>query len=176
MVESIQDLIHAKERRIKQIKGLYEDKLPELQKLEHRLSITPKIKHFEGKEAVMRIYEEVLKAKSFDAIFNPQVVKQHMLEYHYAIPMLADQKTVHLRELLVAGTEAREYKAKFERPNHEIRILPEGVEINADTIITDNEIYMVGYSEKEVSATEIRNPILAQAQKVLFEGWWGRLS
>jgi len=46
--------------------------------------------------------------------------------------------------------------------------------LSADIIITDNEIYMVGYSGREISATEIRNPILAQAQKVLFEGWWGR--
>ena len=173
-VEAVEDLIRAKERRVKQAKELYESKLPELKKLESRLSVTPKIKHFEGKEAVMRMYEEVLRAKSFDAIFNPQVVKKHMPEYHYAIPTLAGKGGVRLRELLVPGKEAEEYKKRFGGAGHEIRFLPKGVSLDADIIITDAEIYMVGYSGDEVSATEIRNPILAKAQRMLFEGWWGR--
>lgn len=172
--EDIAGLIAAKERTVKQLKSDYQAQLHNFQAMENRLSITPQIKHFEGKKEVMRMYEEVLKGQSFDAIFNPQLVKEKMPEYHEQIPKIAQQEGVVLRELLVQGPAALEYKMAFETTNHTIRFLPKGVSLDADIIITKNEIYMVGYGERDVSATEIRNPVLAQAQRVLFEGWWSQ--
>lgn len=174
--EEIHGLLMAKKRSIDQLQNMYEEVLPQLNTLANRLSITPLIKYFEGKDAVMSMYEEVLQGQSFDAIFNPDVLKRMMPEYHYVIPTVAKSPRVHLRELLVAGEEARIYKKKFECANHKIFILPDNMEFSSDTIITENEIYMVAYGEEDISGIEIRNPILAHSQKVLFESLWERYS
>lgn len=175
-VESIKDLISLQERKLKQLQNLYQEKLPDLVALENRLSITPQIKHYEGQTAVMRMYEETLHGQKFDAIFNPKLVKKHMPQYYQAVPQMAAESGVEIREILVPSKDATDYKMKFEGPTHQIAILPQGTELNTDIIITANEIYMVAYGEREVSATEIRNPVLAQAHRVLFDGWWGRLA
>lgn len=68
--------------------------------------------------------------------------------------------------------EAREYLKRFSSRFHRIKIFWENITIASDTIICPDRIYMVAYGEKDLSATEIRNPSLAQTQKVLFEELW----
>ena len=64
-VNSLQNLLKVKESKIQYSLELLHEKLPELSALENKLSITPKVKFHEGKEAVARMYEEVLGEKDF---------------------------------------------------------------------------------------------------------------
>ncbi len=171
-VKNIADVIKTKERRLHQTLDVLEEKLPELTALENKLSITPLVKFYEGKKAVMKMYELVLNEKGFVAIFNPDLVKRLMPEYHFKIPESIRENKSQVRELMVDCVAAREYKKRFNSKNHKIKIFSKNVSFASDTIICPEKIYMVSYGEKEVSATEIHNQSLAETQKVLFDQLW----
>jgi sugar-specific transcriptional regulator TrmB len=171
-VKNIADVLRTKERRVHQTLEELEEKLPELETLENKLSITPKVKFFEGKKAVMKMYENVLKEKRFYAFFHPHFVKKIMPEYHFKIPEMLRKNKGKAMELLVSCPEAVEYQKRFHSFSHKIKVLPKAVVFASDTIICSNKIYLISYGEKEVSATEIINASLAKTQRVLFEQLW----
>ncbi len=174
-VRNIADVLKAKERKTHQTLELLEDKLPELEALENKLSITPKVKFFEGKEAVMKMYEEVLKEKGFYAFFHPKLVKRVMPEYYHKVAETLKKNKGRAKEFMVDCPEAQEYKKRFGSKNHQVKILPKRAVFASDTIITGDKIYMISYGEKEVSATEIFNTSLAKTQRIIFEELWERV-
>lgn len=174
-VKNLEDVLMARERDIQQKMSVLREKLPEFNELEKRLSITPKVKYFEGKKNVMNMYENIMKEEDFYAFFNPSLVKSMMPEYHYLLPKTIKKHGREVREILVDSPEAREYKKEFESKKHQIRILPKTSTFQTDTIICMSKIYMVAYGTNEVSAVEIHNPTLAQSQRVIFELVWENL-
>lgn len=172
---SIADVLKAKEKKIQQSLEILQEKLPQLEELENRLSITPKIKFHEGKSAVTKMYEEILKEKEFYAFFNPQSVLEIMPEYYYKIPEGIKAGKGKAKEIVVDCPEGRKYKKDYSSKNHQIKILPSGAIFNSDTIICEDKIYMTGYGENQVSGTEIFNSSLAHSQRVIFEQLWRKL-
>ena len=147
--------------------------LPMLQKLESTNGLVPKVTFYEGKNRVEMMYENVLREKSFQSFFNPEKMKNMMPKYYRNIPEVLRENRGMARELLINCKEAREYKNLYSYKRHEIKILGEGIVFSSDTIITDQKIFMVGYSEHEVVGTEIWNEELAKTQKEIFEMVWG---
>ena len=171
-VRQIFDVIRSKERELEQTTKILEEQLPQLEAIENKLSITPRIKFFEGKAEVMKMYESVLKEKSFVAVFNPELVKKFMPEYHYQIPETMAENKCNAKEILVDSSVAREYKKLYESKNHKIKILKKSVSFESDTIICFDKIYMISYGAKDLSAIEIWNKSLAETQYVLFNELW----
>ena len=58
-VSNLEDLIEVRRADLQRTEGLLESNLSDLKKLESKLSITPRVRFFEGKESVMKMYEEV---------------------------------------------------------------------------------------------------------------------
>lgn len=173
--DNLASLLRAKERQIEQTLEILDLKLPELRALENKLSITPHVRFLEGKQASMAMYEEVLKEKQFCAAFNPGSIKQSMPEYYFKLGEALLEKGGQAKELIVNCPEAKKYQQKFQSAKHLIKILPKGVYFSSDIIICEQKLYMISYSESNVSATEIVNSSLASTQKVLFEELWKRL-
>lgn len=171
----ISDILKTKERTIEQTLKLLEESLPELEKLENKLSITPTVRFYEGKRAVMKMYEEVIRENGFHAFFNPAVVQEIMPEYYYKVGEMLKKNKGIAKELLAPGEEAQRYKKRFGSPTHEIKFLPKNSAFFADTLICKDTIYMISYGETEVSGTGIHNPSLAQAQRGIFEALWERI-
>jgi sugar-specific transcriptional regulator TrmB len=169
---SLADLFKTKERKLEQSFQILEEKLPELEALENKLSITPQVRFLEGKEAIMKMYEEVLKNPGFCAAFNPELMKEAIPEYIFKIGEVLQEKKGWAREFVVGSKTAEEYKKRFNSTKHQIKILPRKVTFPSDTIICSNTIYMVSYGDKEVCATEIVNCSLAQTQQAFFEMMW----
>lgn len=175
--KDILGLVKSKENKIHESLIVIEQMLPELESLENRLSVTPKVRFFEGHDGVMKAYREMLNEKFEEddilyAYFNPALVKRMMPKYHYKIPQTFKEKRMRVKELLSYSSDAREYKKLFSRKEHEIKILPKDVRLTADTIIWKNKIYMVSYSEREMTAMEIVNTSLCESQKAFFELMW----
>lgn len=175
LVKELPGVLRAKERQIEQTLKILEEALPALEALENKLSITPHVKFFEGKEAVMKMYESVLTEKMFDTFFNPALVKHVMPEYHFKIPETIREKKLKVRELLVPGPEAEEYEQRFASNHHQIRLFPPSAIFESDTIICPEKIYMISYGEKDLSAIEIYNQSLAKTQRVIFEELWNKI-
>ena len=171
-VEELSALLYDKEAMIAKTRELFQKYLPELQKLEKTHGITPKVRFYEGKSRVEAMYEDVLKEKFFKAFFHPERVKRVMPEYFHKIPQTLRANRGTAKELLIECKEAQEYKKLYQSDKHEIAILPKGIVFSSDTIITKQKIFLVGYSEDDVVATEIWNEELAQTQLVLFDLVW----
>jgi len=172
-VENLASVFEEQTKQKIQAVSNLKNKLPELSLIENKLSVTPLIRLFEGKKSVMRIYDEILSEnRGFCAIFNPKLVKILMPEYHFAIPDAIKKNHIPAREIMVDCEEADEYKSLYQSKIHQIKILPKNINLKSDIIIFDNKIYMISYDKNERSGVEIKNEILADTQKVLFEQMW----
>ncbi len=115
--KEIINILDTKENEIIQAKKEFKSRLEELEKLSSKLSITPTVVFFEGKESTMRMYEEILSKESFDAFFNPEIVKSAMPEYHFKIGETIEKEEKPVRELLVDCPDAIEYKKNLRQKN-----------------------------------------------------------
>lgn len=171
-VKELRDLLEVKEADIKRTKQLYETNLSGLEALENKLSVTPKVRFYEGEEAVMKMYEAVLKEKKFYSYFNPEVENKVMQIYFDKVEEAIEMGRLQVKEFVVDCKKGREYARIAVSKNHKIKILPKRAKFDSDTILTEDKIYMVSYGEKEVSAVEIWNESLARTQRVMFEELW----
>ena len=173
--EKLRDLLTTREKRITQAKQDLEKMMPELEQLENRLSITPSVRFYEGRKAVMNMYEEVTKETEICAFFNPELVQKNMPEYTEAVANIVKTRKGYAREILVFSSEARKYQQHFQSGKHEIKILPKGVSFGADVLMGKDKIFMVAYGDNQIVGTEIHNTSLAHAHRVMFEQLWERL-
>ena len=168
----IADVLHARERKLKHQFELLAEELPALTSLENRMGLVPTVKFFEGKDAVMKMYEEVLREKELCALFNPAFVKRIMPEYHFRIPETLSENGANVKELLVDCAEAREYRERFSSVRHQIRLLTPEVRFESDCIICKDRVYLIAYGEAQISAVEMLSQSLTATQRVLFEELW----
>jgi len=171
-VEKIKNILKTKEEKLKTTKNLLAEALPHLKTLENRSTIVPKIKIYEGKEEVAKIYEEVLKEKSFQAYFNPKAVKLHLPEYYFKIAETIKKNKQTAQELLTNCKEAIEYQKEFNSKNHKIKILKKGITFESDTIITSEKVFMILYDDQDISGIEIWSKALSKTQSTTFKYMW----
>jgi sugar-specific transcriptional regulator TrmB len=174
-VKAIADVLEAKESKIRHTIEILDKNLPQLKVLENKFTITPKVKFFEGKEAVMKMYEGILKEKSFCAYFNPQVENPVMEIYFKKVEKAIKASRLDVREFVVDGPKGRRYKKDCATKNHKIKILPKDATFDSDNFICEDRICMVSYDEKEVSAVVIFSEQLVRTQKAIFEQLWANL-
>lgn len=165
-------LLFDKQQSLERTHELFLARLPELQKLEKNHGLTPKVSFYEGTHRVEEMYEHVMKEKSFNAYFHPARIQEMMPEYFHTIPQTLKKHGGSAKELLIACKEADQYKKLYASDTHHIRILPKQMMFSSDTIITDQKIFLVGYSENSVVATEIWNEALARTQSAIFDTVW----
>lgn len=168
----LSDLINKKENLLNNLRNTYQKSLPQLEELERKLSITPSVRFFEGRESIMLMYEQILKQKNFSAFFNPQKVFQWMPEYHYKVPETLKKLNGSARELLVDGPEAKKYKNKYHSKKHQIKILSKKINFDSDTVICKDRLYMAAYGEEQIAAIEIFSPSLSKTQQIIFDQLW----
>jgi HTH-type transcriptional regulator, sugar sensing transcriptional regulator len=173
-VKDIEGVLKSKERKIEQTINLLNENLPQLESLENNLSYAPRIKYYEGKEGIMKMYEGVLQEEGFSAFFNPALVKKHMPQYHYEIPETMRKRKMKALEIITISPAAQEYKKLYQSKIHQIKILPKDAKLPSDTIICKDKIYMVSYGEKDMAGIEIINQSLATSQQTIFNQLWQR--
>lgn len=171
-VEEIKNLLKLKEEALKTTQALLLENLPSLKKLENRSTIVPKIKIYEGKEEVKKIYEEVLKEESFQAYFNPDAVLKHLPKYYLGIAESIKKNKNKAQEIVTHSQKGLEYKKLFNSTNHKIKILKKGITFDTDTIITKEKVFMILYDDQEISGIEIWSKALSKTQSTTFQYMW----
>lgn len=171
-VRDIPGILKTREDEIKRALSVLEKRLPELEALENKLSITPKVKFYEGKDAVVKMYEEVLKEKTFYACFNPHVDSPVMKIYFDKVGETINAKKLNVSELVVDGPLGKRYLKEYATKNHKIKILPKNMKFDSDNFICEDKIYMVSYGDRDVSAVKIYSRALVETQKAMFEQVW----
>lgn len=173
-VKNIPDVLKAEERYIKHAQSLLQEKLPALQALESTISVLPKVKFNEGKEAVLSMYQSLARERRLYAFFNPAVVQSILPA---AISVIADflEEGGEAKEIVVDSKDGRAYRDRYHSRRHQIKIFPGSVTFLSDTILCKDRICMVTYGEDEIAAIEIFSQTLATTQRTIFEQLWESL-
>ncbi len=171
-VKDIPTLIEQKQRKLETDLEAIELQIPQLLEIENKLSITPKVKFYEGAKAVEQMYRNVLEENKFYAYQNAEKIKKHMPYFFNEIPKEIAKNKGTAKEFLTETEAAHEYLNKYKTTNHEMKILSKQNKFSSDTIITEEKIFMISYGEAEIAALEIWNKDLAETQKAIFEMMW----
>ncbi len=176
-VHSMPDMLYGQQRQIALAAEALEAKLPELMKLENALSITPTVRFIEGKKAVSKMYDGLVRMqRDFCALMNPEALHEVMPSHYESLAKMVAGSGVKVRELLVRCEEATRYKKKYASARHQIRLLPEGMSFPSDTIIADDQLYMIACGDNQVCATVIVSHSLAATQQAVFNELWSNAS
>lgn len=170
--ELIETIFLRREKALQQSRVMFQESLAELEAMRNQMSVTPVVKFFEGKDAVSRMYREIVERDKFSAFFNPETVKKKMPEFYYKVAASLKKRGGRARELLTRCKDAEEYARMFGSAKHEIRIMPKGVKFHVDQVICEDCFYMISYGEDEIVGTKISDKSLTDFQQALFDQLW----
>ena len=172
-IDQVQILFSNKLQEIANAREALLHRLPELKAMENKTTLIPKVRIFEGSRDIEKIYETVLREKSFCTFFNPQMQQEG--KYFDKIPQAIRRSGMHVKEILVSGPIAEKYREKYSSAFHQIKLLPKEVEFLSDTIICDERLFTIGYGKGNVFAVEIVNAALVKTRKSIFDFVWSKI-
>ena len=172
----LEKVIDQKAREVEQTRSLLKQSLPALEKLENRLSLTPTVRFHEGKNAVAHMYENIISQveNEFYAIFSPELLQKLLPKYVDEYPSKLKKRSVNAQEIVTNTKLGQTYQKQYQSNNHKIKLFPKNIEFPADTILVNNQVFLIAYGDNQVTATEINSPAIYQAQKALFEELWNK--
>ena len=155
--------------------------LPELEALYYGDKEKPRVRMYEGKEAMLRMYEETFQALSerhsellfFTAIGDLQRHFPEALELYYK---LISEGTYRIRELLYHDERDEEYLRRVRKlcgPAHRIRLLDSEKSrfFNTDNIIFEDTVMMFSL-KKAIYVVVIEDAQIADTMRALFNAAW----
>ena len=173
--EELKNIILIAEQNIKTTTSLLEHYLPALVSIEHTSPLKPFVRHYEGKEEVMKLYAHIFEEKAYVGFFDPKLVVETLGKEYLEIAKLSTLHNSEIKEIATYSEEAFFFKEKYSSSHHHIKILPPHIHLESDTIITDTTIYMIAFKGHDASGVEIHSPILAHSMRLAFEGWWNQV-
>lgn len=175
-LDDVPKVLNQKVQTIKTSIQDFKSQINDLKKLENRYTITPKIKIFEGKEQLYKVYEDLMREKEFSAIFNAELFIKIMPKYESKVTKAFKNNKSKVKELVVNNTKGKYYQNKYQSKNHQIKLLPKDFNLDSDVIITKEKVYMISYGANETAAVQIFNTALAQTQLQYFNFMWSKIS
>lgn len=138
----------------------------------------PNVRFFEGREGMFAIHRELQNArKETKTIVNIAAVSKEFPMMFYA-DNLKDFRTYKImkKDLMVKNMEAEKYlKIAPLTEFHKVKWLPEGTELQTDTLIWEGHTAIIDYTEN-LSGVVIDNPTIANTFSVWFNLIWNSIS
>lgn len=135
-----------------------------------------KVERISSIEALYAELENAIYGGSFDAIFNPQSVKDKYLEklvLNY-FDFTAETE-VRIREILVNGPKSKWYKSKITNPNHKLKFVSQDSAFESDIILLDGSVLMSNYSKEREVGIKITDAFFFNTMKTVFQMLWDSL-
>lgn len=169
-------LLDEKKRKLlKEEKNLQDMVLPMLRAINVRQERKPQIRFFEGRDGIMKVFDEYILKNSRDVINYGsyetaiQVVsfKEEMGYFHN----IAKKKTFY--RMILEDTPLNRKFARAGRGVVHAKFLPAGTKIFSDIVVSGPLVALISY-EKE-NATLIEDGSIAQAIEIALDFMWERL-
>jgi len=138
------------------------------------MSYKPKVRYFQGKTGIAHFLDQILKQESFDAYFNPATVSKIYPDIIDSFLKQGNKQKQIIRELIVQNKETKKYTEKIKNPQHQYRLLPKKYNIDSDTIIFDNKLALISYTNGAFGIL-IESPEIVKSQKMAFEIMWNTI-
>lgn len=147
------------------------ESLPELQAHHNTDGQKPTVKFYEGKTAILNLYQELLTTKAYDAIVSPTALYQVLGKQIESFAVQVVANGTRARELVTDEIGIPEYAQYFQKNVQEVRLLPKYISISTDTLIYANKIVSIAYTPVPHAIVTEGSELVA-TQKALFEFMW----
>jgi HTH-type transcriptional regulator, sugar sensing transcriptional regulator len=157
-------LVTEKERALRTV-------LPYLEAINNRSIVKPRIRYFEGKEGVRRIYEEFSKAPEMRFWGSMEYITK---DFHDVIEMYVEifnKSKTKVYDLLTDTPNDHWYARQVIRPGYEIKLFPKNAKIFTDSMILDTKISLIAY-DPEPHGLIIESEKIAISMRTLWEMAW----
>jgi sugar-specific transcriptional regulator TrmB len=167
----IQSEIHRKQDELKMIESV----IPDLRKLQNQFSGVPIFQIFQGEEAVISLYDQMVeKGTQQDAILTlqklPSNIKRYLMKDYIDKKL---KRKLSSRVLIEDSSRAKKYKVLDYKSNRKTKLVPEGVhKFETEIIITDtDEVAMIDF-QKDIVGVLIKSSTIHSTIKAVFDLVW----
>lgn len=147
--------------------------LPELRRL-HGKTPHPRVRYYEGIEAIKKIYLDTLTAKT--EILNyadSKSIREHWPEYDKEYVKARVKKNIYLRGIAPLDESGKAVVKKDKESYREIRLVKPGEFSFANEInIYDDKVAIISFSKEEVLGMIIESQEIADTQRAIFRMAW----
>lgn len=152
----------------------FKSSLPELRSILNVSPTKPRVRFYEGRNAILSLYETQIFGKKKDIIGVVSIKDvRKILSRDQTLGMLHLMKAndIRIRDILERSAEAEEY---FQEKNRlgvgETRSLPENLGFDIDMLVYENTVAMI--SPKALIAVVIEDAAISSAQRQFLEFLW----
>ncbi len=134
----------------------------------------PQIKYYRGKDGVLELYKEAKTIKTSIAfgIVNPTLAYEKIGSNFYRMIEEAVKSGIKLKDLIVSGERAEEYKnKKKEWGEPQTRYLVKNVKLDTDFLIWDDKVALISF-EEPIHGYLIQSETIADAWKQIYKILW----
>lgn len=169
--ENPEELIERLEQKKIQIKEI----LPELKSLYIKGSKQPRVRFYEGKDKLYKMYEEIFKSKEIWAMFSPDrycnVFTDKDTEHFFRILIRQGGIIYDMYENTKKGKVHAE--AKYKKGTAEIKFLPKDFKLSTDILIFNNKIALISF--RNMIGVIIENEDIANSHKTTLQFIWNHI-
>jgi len=161
--------------KLEENKEKIEEMLPELRSIYQKSLKQPRVRFYEGKDKLLKMYEEAFRSKEIWAIFSYDKYSEVITETEnrHIFNILNRQGGI-IYDLMENTKKAREYaRVKYRTGLSETKLLPSSSKIATDILVFDNKTAMISFDN--LIGIIIEDPSIAQIQKQMIQSIWNNI-
>lgn len=166
MVSAKQRVVHRQELEL-------QEKLPELQARYQTSAIQPNVRVFQGKQALLSVWEDVLSSKNEILLWTNQQTESSFFTktFHEKFIQERIKKGIPIRALAVNNIPGRELHKADHSSLRQSKLLPIATSFSAETYIYSNKVAILDY-KKDIIGIIIESEPITSTQRAIFEMSW----
>ena len=160
--------------QLKEKQRIFKKISPFLQAINNQKPIKPNVRFYQGREAMLRAYDEIYKAKKLFFFGSIHEIMSEFPEILEKTNKIVSTKHILVKDLLCSYPEDLKYAKKMTRlKNYKVRILPKKFKpFSIDCAIFENRIAIFSYFKKEFIGVIIDNKGIAESFRTLHGLAW----
>ena len=161
--------------RLEENKEKIKEILPELRSIYQKSLKQPRVRFYEGKDKLCKMYEEIFRSKEIWAVFSYDKYSEIFTEAEnkHLFNILNRQGGI-IYDLMENTKKAREYaQAKYRTGLSETKLLPSDFKIATDVLVFGDKTAMISFDNLIGIIIEDQN--IAQTQKQMIQSIWNNI-
>ena len=145
--------------------------MPLLLALDNKNEIKPRLRFYEGKEGVARIYDEIYEARELRFWGSIKSLEKDFADTLAWFIKKSKKEKPRVYDLLIADEAGRAYAEKAAGPNYQIRFVPPDAKINIDSVIFGDKLALAAFAP-EPHGLIIESKDIANSFRALWQMAW----
>lgn len=169
-------MLSARQRVIRRQEIELTEKLPELESVFKTSDVRPYVRVFEGSNALLAIWSDVLKTTNEILLWTNQTTENLFFtkEFHAKFIKERIAKRIPIRVLAVNNQKGKALHEEDEKSLRHSKLLPITTSFSSETYIYDSKVAILDY-KKDIIGIIIESTPVADTHKAIFEMTWGGL-